>query len=208
MARMRRRAASRTRSPSPRAAKRRDWVYTFESYDDNATPVQIVPDGEVWFPLANNWAYYLYTEGEEDLGRAGFGMPWPKRTAVRTVGTIHCFARTPLENENWKIQMQIERSRSEDTTGFPVTPINDIWDPVSYDRRVYWRRQYFPTSFSSWWNADWPPKPLNLVIPVDVRYRMPLDEQEIPVLVVGVRQYAEGQPLMDCRVQLRTQIEF
>lgn len=208
MAKVRGRRASRTGRSV--AKKRRDWVYTFESYDDNATTtVELTANTEAWLPLANTWSNYLFIEGAEDTGRTGFGMPWPRRTAIRAVGWIHCWGRAPMSSDEHKIQCQIERIRVDDETGVPQPPPTDIFDPSAYDRRVYWRRQFWPTSSTTWLSGDWPPRPLNIVIPVNARFRMPLDESEIPALVIAIRTFTPGAALpLQVRPQIRTLIEF
>jgi len=205
-----RRGRSSGRSSRGVAKKRRDWVYTFESYDDNSEPInELTANSETWVPLANTWSNYLFVEGSEDTGRTGFGMPWPRRTAVRTVGYIHCYARAPMSSDSHKLQFQIERVGVDDEDGVPVPPATDIFDPSAYDRRVYWRRQVFPTSSTTWLSGDWPPRPLNYIIPVMARYRMPLDEREVPAMVIGLRTYTPGAALpVLVRCQLRTMIEF
>jgi len=187
-------------------------VYTFESYDPNSVPLlELTPDTEAYIPLAGVWSSYHWIEGDQDVGRAGLAMPWPKRTAVRVEGYIHVYARAPMSNDKGRIQMQIERCRVDDDTGTinMAAPLPDMFNPIAYDRRVYWRRQFFPTSNTTWLSGDWPPRPINIVVPVHARFRMPLDEQEVPGLGIAWEQWETGAVTsVFVRCLLRTQIEF
>lgn len=185
---MRRRRSAGRRAVAGRAApakrKPTDWVNTAECYDLTDTGLLLNLDGtltEVSLPLMD--AYGSFFSVGLNSAFSGRAMPWPKRTVLRVVGNIHAFSPDYFTaTTEMLVRFQIERLKVEIDTGVIIPPIPDMLTPEYQDvERVYWRADRHLYHNTGWTTPD-DFNTFKHVIPVNLRCRMPLGEDEVAAL--------------------------
>lgn len=170
---------------------------TFETWDndDDAPIVEITANNEVIAPLCNTYqSWAVNTEdGTAPPGTYTRGLPWFKRTALAVRGWIHVYSPDYFaSNHEMLVNMQIERFRTDPTLGTILGAPNELaTNALQSDTRVYWRHQRWLAHSSSWTSPE-DFNTLKYSVFVNARFRMPLDEMEVPGIRWTNRSFLAG----------------